>query len=110
MEAFRPTPLEIICYHCQQASEKIIKAVYISLALPGGLPRKHDLTFLLEQMKNRVDVPESIFDHCDRLNSYGVIVRYPNEIQLDLHSVQQAIQYAEEIMDWGTSLLQQTGC
>ena len=27
LETFHPKPLEIICYHCQQAAEKAIKAV-----------------------------------------------------------------------------------
>ena len=53
----------IIASLCQQAAEKAIKAVYISLRLPGGIPRKHDLSFLLEQMKNQAPVSESMLDH-----------------------------------------------
>ena len=30
-DALYPKPLEIICYHCQQAAEKAIKAVIVSL-------------------------------------------------------------------------------
>ena len=55
-----PRQLEIICYHCQQAGEKAVKALYLAAELPGGIPKKHDLWFLLEQMKGRVNVPESI--------------------------------------------------
>ena len=29
-ETYRPQPLEIICYHCQQAAEKAIKAVIVA--------------------------------------------------------------------------------
>ena len=100
LQTFHPQPLEIICYHCQQSAEKAIKAVYIALGIPGGLPRKHDLTFILEQMKNRVSVEESMMDHADELNSYGVVVRYPNEIQMDERKVQLAIRYADEILAW----------
>ena len=35
LETFHPKPLEIICYHCQQAAEKAIKAVYITLGIPA---------------------------------------------------------------------------
>ena len=42
-----PRQLEIICYHCQQAAEKAIKALYIASGIPGGIPKKHDLSFLL---------------------------------------------------------------
>ena len=45
-----PRQLEIICYHCQQAAEKAIKALYLKLGVPGGVPRKHDLSFLLQQL------------------------------------------------------------
>ncbi len=102
-ETFHPKPLEIICYHCQQAAEKAIKAVYISLRLPGGIPRKHDLSFLLEQMKNQAPVSESMLDHADDLNTYSVIVRYPNEIQIDERKALLSIQYAEEILKWAKS-------
>ena len=40
-----PRQLEIICYHCQQAGEKAIKALYIAKEIPGGIPRKHDRCF-----------------------------------------------------------------
>ena len=99
-DTFHPKPLEIICYHCQQSAEKAIKAVYISLEIPGGLPKKHDLTFLLEQMKHRVQVSEVLLDHADELNSYSVVVRYPNEIQIDERKVSLSMRYAEEIMEW----------
>ena len=33
--------------------------------------------------------------------AYGIIVRYPAEIQLTAAKVDQAIRYAEEIVVWG---------
>lgn len=100
LETFHPKPLEIICYHCQQAAEKAIKAVYIAVGMPGGIPKKHDLSFLLEQMKHRVTIPDVMLDHADDLNSYSVIVRYPNEIQIDERKVLLSVRYADEIMNW----------
>ena len=100
LETFHPKPLEIICYHCQQAAEKAIKAVYIAVGMPGGIPKKHDLSFLLEQMKHRVTISEALLDHADDLNSYSVIVRYPNEIQIDERKVLLSVRYADEIMNW----------
>ena len=57
-----PQPLEIICFHCQQAAEKAIKAVYLWAEVPGGIPRKHDLAFLLEQLTGRLSIEERYFD------------------------------------------------
>lgn len=91
LASFHPKPLEIICYPCQQAAEKAIKAVYIAKEIPGGLPRKHDLSFLLEQMKNHVSVSDDLLDIADSLNSFGVIVRYPNDIQIDESTVIHAL-------------------
>lgn len=59
-DVHRPQPYEIICYHCQQAAEKAIKGLFIFYDLPGGIPRKHDLTFLLNQMRHRVTVSEEL--------------------------------------------------
>ena len=109
LETFHPKPLEIICYHCQQAAEKAIKAVYIALGIPGGIPKKHDLTFLLEQMKHRVDIPDAMFDHADDLNSYSIIVRYPNEIQIDERKVLLSVRYADEMTVWAKEAIRVHG-
>jgi HEPN domain-containing protein len=37
----RPLPLEVICFHCQQAVEKTLKAVLAKHRL--DIPRTHDL-------------------------------------------------------------------
>ena len=95
-----PRQLEIICYHCQQAGEKAIKALYIAKEIPGGIPRKHDLWFLLEQMKNVVDIPESIYDAAEKLDPYAIVFRHPGENRVDDYRAKQAIGLAEAIIDW----------
>ena len=50
-ENYHPKPLEIVCYHCQQSAEKAIKAVIVSLHWPTGIPKSHDLSFLLNQIQ-----------------------------------------------------------
>jgi HEPN domain-containing protein len=42
----RPLPLEVICFHCQQAAEKLMKAVLTKHGL--DIPKTHDLPFLLD--------------------------------------------------------------
>ena len=95
-----PRQLEIICYHCQQAGEKAIKALYIAKEIPGGIPRKHDLWFLLEQMKNVVDIPESIYDAAEKLDPYAIVIRYPGENRVDDYRAKQAIDLAKAIINW----------
>ena len=105
MENYYPKPLEIICYHCQQAAEKAIKALVVSCGTQGGMPKLHDLSFLLNQVKNFVKIEEKYYDYADTLTPYGVSVRYPNEMFLEERHTKEAIQYAEEILEWVYGLM-----
>jgi HEPN domain-containing protein len=104
-DTYYPKPLEIICYHCQQAAEKALKAVIISNGCPGGLPKVHDLSFLLGQMKNYVQIDDLYYDCADALTPYGVSVRYPNELSLEEHHAAEAIKQASIILGWTKSLI-----
>ena len=102
-ENYHPKPIEIVCYHCQQSAEKAIKAVIISYGAPGGMPKLHDLSFLLNQIKNLVCVDDQLYDYADTLTPYGVSVRYPNELFLEEHHAAAALAYAAEILKWAKS-------
>ncbi|MGN0355174.1 MAG: HEPN domain-containing protein [Muricoprocola sp.] len=108
-ECYYPKPLEIICYHCQQAAEKAIKAIIISCGAQGGMPKKHNLSFLLEQLKNMVDIPEKYYDYSDALTPYGIAVRYPSELYIEEHHVQDALGYASEILEWAENVIYNIG-
>ena len=99
-ETYYPRPYEIICYHCQQAAEKAIKALILFSDLKSGIPRSHDLSFLLNQIRNRFPVDERILDYADDLSQYGVAARYPNELYLEDHHAKEALHMAEEILTW----------
>lgn len=99
-ENYHPNPLEIVCYHCQQSAEKAIKAVIIANGAPGGLPKLHDLSFLLNQIKNTVDIDEKFYEYADTLTPYGVSVRYPSELFLEDRHAAAALRYAAEILQW----------
>ena len=102
---YYPRPLEIICYHCQQAAEKAIKAVIWSYGAQGGMPKKHNLSFLLQQMCNMVVVEEKYYDYADVLTPYGIAVRYPNELFLEDRNAEDAIYYAREIVQWAEQVI-----
>ena len=98
--AHYPRPCEIICYHCQQAAEKAIKAVYIFLDMPGGIPRKHDLSFLLNQIQNKIDISKKLRQYADVLNVYGIVSRYPNEMHVDDERTKVALHHADYVLKW----------
>jgi HEPN domain-containing protein len=107
LETYYPKPIEIICYHCQQAAEKAIKALIIFYGAEGGIPKLHDLSFLLNQIKNKVDIEEKYYDYADTLSPYGVAVRYPNELFLEERHAKEAVQLADEILQWVNHIIEE---
>ena len=76
-EHMYPKPLEIICYHCQQAIEKLLKGVLISRGV--AIKKTHDLGLLAEMLQEYAKVDEKYLEMCDDLTPYGVKIRYPQE-------------------------------
>ncbi len=105
-QTYYPKPYEIICYHCQQAAEKAIKAIIIHGGTQGGLPKLHDLSFLLNQIKNAVKIEEKYYDYADTLTPYGVSIRYPNELFLEERHAKEALKMAKEIIEWSSGLIE----
>ena len=101
-------PYEIICYLCQQSAEKALKALYIFTGLPGGVPRTHDLSMLLEQMHKQVQIDDSIYDDADRLTPYATAGRYPSEMYFDEYGTQKALTSAKSIENWVRSIICQS--
>jgi HEPN domain-containing protein len=92
-----PTPLEIICYHCQQAAEKYLKGY---LVLQGMNPPKiHDLNELLKLCSCISAVFQDIADECSDLTAYGIQPRYPMELMLEEQDMRQALSSAKAVRD-----------
>jgi HEPN domain-containing protein len=99
-KTYHPKPREIICFHCQQAAEKAVKSIIVLNGSQGGIPKKHDLFLLLNQIKNMVSIEEKYYDYADILAPYGVAMRYPNELFLEDRHAEKAIQMANEFVKW----------
>ena len=106
-ETYHPRPLEIICYHCQQAAEKAVKALILWQDDEREVPKKHDISFLLDQLKDDMAVDECYYDHADSLTPYGVAVRYPSELHLEQRHAQEALQHAGAILAWAKHTIQE---
>jgi HEPN domain-containing protein len=91
-----PPPLEIICYHCQQAAEKYLKG-YLVFHGVEELPRAHNLMKLCELCSESDRLFDSIVSKCNVLNAYGVQPRYPDEIYIDAERTKIALAYIREI-------------
>jgi len=75
---------EIFGFHCQQAVEKLLKAL---LSLAGvGYPRTHNLRLLMDLLTDAGQPLPNDFTELDILTPYGTLFRYedlPVEIELD---------------------------
>lgn len=102
-EMHRPMPVEIVCFHSQQAAEKIIKGFLVS---KGVIPPKtHNLRDLMEmclEFENSFNVYQR---EADTLTQYGVLPRYPAELELDEADGERALNYADKIVDFVSGLL-----
>ncbi|OGQ51947.1 MAG: hypothetical protein A3J24_01885 [Deltaproteobacteria bacterium RIFCSPLOWO2_02_FULL_53_8] len=80
----RPDYTDAICFHCQQAVEKYLKAYLVWLDVE--FERKHNLGYLLDLINEKDPVPDELYETLERLEDYAVAVRYPDdwaEITLD---------------------------
>lgn len=91
-------PLEIICYHCQQASEKMLKALV--LAFDGELQKTHDLGLLTEQLSEFISISENVLNAADELTPYGVKIRYPQELNIEEAHVSKALSDMKLVYDY----------
>ena len=69
----RPVPVEIICYHCEQAAEKLLKGALVSFNIEP--PKTHDLIRLCKLCCEADSRFEQLADACVELTPYGVQVR-----------------------------------
>lgn len=91
-------PLEIICYHCQQAAEKMLKALII--AYDGELQKTHDLGLLTDELSTFITPTEDVLNSSDALTPYGVKIRYPQELNISEAHVTKALNDMKIVYDF----------
>jgi len=97
-ETMNPRPLEIICYHCQQSAEKILKAYLIYWRIRPD--RTHDLRLLRGECEKIDDTFLKVADECERLNPYSSQPRYPMEIEIYDSDASKALDDIEIIFNF----------
>ena len=102
-EQMIPKPFEIICYHCQQAIEKLLKGALLSNGV--AIKKTHDLGLLAEMLQPFIEIDEKYLEMCDDLTPYGVKIRYPQELQIEEYHVKKAMDETEELFQWLIDIL-----
>lgn len=94
-------PFDVVCFHCQQAAEKYLKALLASLGVQPS--RTHDLLALLQDTRTYLTTPPAgqIENACIILNPYAIEVRYPDdESNPTAADSTEARQAAETVRQW----------
>jgi HEPN domain-containing protein len=98
-----PIPREMICYHCEQAAEKYLKAYLLSYDIKP--PRTHDLQTLCKLCEKQDNSLAELRSDCSDLTKYAIRVRYPFEIEIEDSDAHKAITEAKHVMGMVSGLI-----
>ena len=74
----KPPPRDIVCFHCQQAAEKYLKALLQESGLV--MPRIHELADIVDLLLPADATLARLRRIADSLTQYAVDYRYPGEM------------------------------
>jgi len=93
-----PTPDEVICYHCQQSSEKYLKGyLFLNDIEP---PKIHNLIELMEMCVKINSKFSILLPQLNILTDYAILPRYPNELGITHEDMKNAIGYAKIVQEF----------
>jgi len=92
-------PLDTVCFHCQQAAEKFLKAYLV--ANSESYPISHDLVLILEKVLPLNSGAEVLRNDLAFLMPYSVGIRYPDDWSMPTkEDAIEAREAAENILLW----------
>lgn len=90
-------PTDTICFHCQQAVEKYLKALLIFRGIK--FPRIHDIERLVRLLPV-VDRPQMTAEEQGALTDYATMTRYPGNYEpISLEEATLAVKLAWRVRD-----------
>lgn len=88
-------PLDVACFHLQQASEKLLKAALSSR--DRDFPSTHDLRHLLDLTIGEFPGLEDFRDPLLGFASYAVDIRYDDEIVVSREEASEGLEIAKRL-------------
>lgn len=93
------TPFDTVCFHCQQAAEKFLKAYLVANGKP--YPVSHDLILILEKILPLNSSVEVLRDDLALLMPYAVEIRYPDDWFMPTkEDAEEARKATSRVMSW----------
>ncbi len=92
-------PYDTVCYHCQQAAEKLLKAFLVGNG--KEYPFSHDLLLILEKIIPLRAETESLRDSLSILMPYAVEIRYPDDWYMpSADDAEEAREAINKVLAW----------
>ena len=89
LATFMQPKMEIICYHCQQSAEKMLKAFLVYSNITP--PRTHELGELVSMCEGVDSTFSELAGECIRLNDYASQPRYPFGMEITDYDMRTAL-------------------
>ncbi|MDO8588252.1 MAG: HEPN domain-containing protein [Armatimonadota bacterium] len=94
---------DLACFHVQQAAEKAIKAVLLSLGI--DFPYTHSIQTLTDLLPEDVRASAEL-DPAVELNAYAVLTRYPRDREeVDEQEYREALKIGEAVVLWASTFV-----
>ena len=102
----RPVPVEIVCYHCQQAVEKSLKGYLVAQGIEP-VPRIHDLSQLCQMCQEKDAQFADAIEACGYLTVFATQTRYPSSIDPSEVEMNRALDYTKDALALIQRLIQE---
>ena len=93
------TITETVCFHCQQAVEKYLKAYLIFLDI--SFVKTHEIGELITMCEEKDSEISALKEEADKLTDYAVEIRYPDELAIPtLEDAEEALETAKKVKEF----------
>ena len=90
---------DTLCFHCQQAVEKFLKAFLVASNVEFG--RVHSIEYLIKLCEKIDKEFEFLYDITANLTDYAIDVRYPDEFYIPtIEEAKKAFESAKKVKDF----------
>lgn len=97
--SFPDAVTESVCFHCQQAAEKYLKAYLVFLG--ASFAKTHEIGELITKCEERDREISALKEEADKLTDYAIEVRYPEEwFEPTLEEAKDAFEMAKKIKEF----------
>ncbi|MCM8772641.1 MAG: HEPN domain-containing protein [Candidatus Omnitrophica bacterium] len=90
---------DTLCFHCQQAVEKFLKAFLVASSVEFG--RVHSIEYLIKLCEKIDKEFEFLYDITANLTDYAIDVRYPDEFYIPtIEEAKKAFESAQKVKEF----------